>query len=390
MTARVRQIDVLLVELPFRLSFGHALATRRVSSNVIVRVQLDSGTVGFGEGVPREYVTGETAEASFSALVGRLAPALVGCAFSRPEELDDALSDAVDAACPSTLFGLNAARCALELAVLDALAKAAGVPVRQLVSTEAGGGELCYDAVLPFLPPPALVAAAVAIRTLGISRVKLKVGRQRGRDLRDLALIRRVLGARADIRVDANAAWTGDEAIAMLAAMRRYGVSAVEQPVAAGDLDGLRRVTATSPEVVIVDESLRTRAEAEELAGQQACGAFNIRVSKCGGLIPSLRIHRVAREHGVMSIVGAQVGETAILSAAGRQLAAIVRPRYLEGSAGSILLRTDIARERTLPRRGGRARASEAPGLGVAGDEARLGRLVRRSETVMAKAVGAR
>jgi L-Ala-D/L-Glu epimerase len=355
-----------------------------------VRVQLDSGTVGFGEGVPREYVTGESAEASFSAVVEHLAPALVGRAFARPQELDHALSDAVDAVCPSTPFGLNAARCALELAVLDAMAKGTGVPVRELVSTEAGGGELRYDAVLPFLPPPALVAAALAIRTFGISRVKLKVGRQRERDLRDLAVLRRVLGARADIRVDANAAWTAEEAIAMLGAMRPYGVSAVEQPVAAGDLDGLRRVTATSPEVVIVDESLRSCAEAKELASARACGAFNIRVSKCGGLMPSLRIHSVAREHGLVSIVGAQVGETAILSAAGRQLAAVIRPRYLEGSAGGILLRTDVARERMLPGRAGRARASEAPGLGVTVDEARLDRLVRRRETVVAKAVGAR
>ena len=62
--ARVMRIEVLTARLPFRFSFGHALAARRESTNVYVKLTLDDGTIGFGEGVPREYVTGETVESA--------------------------------------------------------------------------------------------------------------------------------------------------------------------------------------------------------------------------------------------------------------------------------------------------------------------------------------
>ena len=77
MTA-VAAVDVLTVELPFRFSFGHALAERSSSTNVVVRVRLEDGTVGYGEGVPREYVTGETVESVVGALTTRLVPHVVG------------------------------------------------------------------------------------------------------------------------------------------------------------------------------------------------------------------------------------------------------------------------------------------------------------------------
>ena len=64
---RVARIDVASATLPLRFSFGHALAARKESTNVYVRLTLNDGTVGYGEGVPREYVTGETAESAYAA-----------------------------------------------------------------------------------------------------------------------------------------------------------------------------------------------------------------------------------------------------------------------------------------------------------------------------------
>jgi L-alanine-DL-glutamate epimerase-like enolase superfamily enzyme len=74
----VSHIDVLTVELPFRFSFGHALAERSSSTNVLVRLALADGSVGWGEGVPREYVTGETVDGATAALAERRGPALLG------------------------------------------------------------------------------------------------------------------------------------------------------------------------------------------------------------------------------------------------------------------------------------------------------------------------
>jgi muconate cycloisomerase len=147
--------------------------------------------------------------------------------------------------------------------------------------------------------------------------------------------------------------------------MRRFGISAVEQPVARGDLEGLRLVTSEVPETVIADESACSPGDVERLVAHRACDVVNVRVSKCGGLLRSERIARMARGAGMDVVVGAQVGESGLLSAAGRHLAARVAPRYVEGSPGRLLLAEDLVVGRVLPGRGGRAPVFDGAGLGV-------------------------
>ena len=361
--AAVRAVEVCTAELPFRFSFGHALAERNSSTNVYVKVTLADGTFGYGEGVPRGYVTGENAEAALTAVCRRYAPALLGAELTRPDDVPDLL-DALVAARSEPDAPPGAAWCALELAFLDAAGRRFGLPVSHWLGP-VRAPVLNYDAVLPFSTPAAVVPLAAAIRGLGITQVKLKVGADLGVDVHRLRLLRNVLGAEADLRVDANCAWTVEQALVSIEALRRYGISAVEQPVDADDVAGLQRLTAHCPELIIVDESLRTVAEAQALVDAKACDAFNIRVSKCGGLRASMRIAEIASGAGLAVVVGAQVGESGLLSAAGRHLAACVAPRYLEGSAGRLLLRRDITRERVLPGRAGRARPHAGAGLGV-------------------------
>jgi muconate cycloisomerase len=360
----VTAVEVCTAELPFRFSFGHALAERSSSTNVYVKVTLADGTVGFGEGVPRGYVTGETAADALDAVSQRYGPALVGRELGEPADVAVALDAAAATVPTSWVRPPGASWCAVELAVLDAAGRRFGLPVSHWLGP-VRAPVLTYDAVLPFSPLVAVVPLAAVIRSLGITQVKVKVGRDLGADRDRLRLLRRMLGAEADLRVDANCAWTAEQALWAIEALRRYGISAVEQPVAADDIQGLQRLTASCPELIIVDESLRTVVEAETLVDAKACDAFNIRVSKCGGLRASMRIAQIAADAGVAVVVGAQVGESGILSAAGRHLAACVVPRYLEGSAGRLLLREDITRERVLPGRAGRARPHGGAGLGV-------------------------
>jgi muconate cycloisomerase len=380
-TVSVAAVEVLTAELPFRFSFGHALAERRSSTNVFVKLTLSDGTTGFGEGIPRPYVTGETVEVAVSALCERHVPALVGCTLDDPEMVPGLLAELATSAPRPGLPG--AAWCALELALLDAAGRCFDLPAQHWLGP-VRAPILCYDAVIPFSGTRALGAVAVLVRTLRIPRVKVKVGLDLDDDLHRLRLLRRVLGADVDLRVDANCAWTTEQALAAIDRMRPYRISLVEQPVAAGDLDGLRRLTATCPELIAVDESLRTVEEAEDLVAANACDAFNIRVSKCGGLLASMRIAALAADAGLTCIVGAQVGESGILSAAGRHLAACIAPRYLEGSAGRLLLNEDVTSERVLPGWGGRARPHAGPGLGINVAEDVLARHQRLSRLVQA------
>ena len=379
----VTAVEVCTAELPFRFSFEHALAERSRTHNTYVKVTLADGTVGYGEGVPRGYVTGETADDALNAVSQRYGPALLGRKLGEPADVHAALDTAAAALPASWVRPPGAGWCAFELAVFDAAGHLFGLPVSHWLGP-VRAPVLTYDAVVPFSTAAGLVPLAGLIRSFGITRVKIKVGRDLASDVNRVRMLRSLLGSEADLRVDANCAWTDEQALSAIEALRRYRISAVEQPVAADDIDGLQRLTAACPETIIVDESLRTVAEAQTLVDAKACGAFNIRVSKCGGLRASMRIAEIAADAGVTVVVGAQVGESGLLSAAGRHLAACLAPRYLEGSAGRLLLREDITRERVLPGWAGRARPHAGAGLGVTVNAEVLDRHMLRARVVEA------
>jgi muconate cycloisomerase len=127
---------------------------------------------------------------------------------------------------------------------------------------------------------------------------------------------------------------------------------------------------------LMLDESLCGAIDGERAIAEQTCDLFNLRLSKCGGFIPSLRLAQLARRHGLGCQLGCQVGETAILSAAGRHFATSVAGlRYLEGSYDRHLVREALGTKDITFRRGGWAPALAGPGLGIEIDQKALARV---------------
>jgi L-Ala-D/L-Glu epimerase / N-acetyl-D-glutamate racemase len=361
---RVERMAAHLVELPFRFSFGHALASRSSSLNLIVTVQLTDGSIGYGEGVPREYVTGETPASALDRVAQEYGPTL----FDRDLPIRDvasslrALRDAIHADRPVPA----AAWCAVESALLDAIGHATGQPAANLL----GGAvrrSVRYGGVAPFASGPALAGMLLFFRLYGFQDVKLKLGRGAAQDVATTRLARHLLGPDVELRADANCAWSADMALAMAERLRPFGVESYEQPVGADDLAGLARLSAALPEDVVVDESLCSLADARELVKAHACTVLNIRVSKCGGPLAALELVELARRAGLVCQLGAQVGESGILTAAGRLVAALAEPgfRHHEGADNLFLLRRDLTVENLTVRPGGRGDVLTGPGLGV-------------------------
>ena len=166
--------------------------------------------------------------------------------------------------------------------------------------------------------------------------------------------------------MDANSAWTPAEAIARLREMQPYRISAVEQPVAKADFAGLKQVSEAIQIPVIADESLCNEDDARRLIDLKACRGFNIRLSKCGGLGTATRIRQMAEKAGVLCQLGCQVGETSILSAAGRHFALTVpHLSYVEGSYSPYLLARDVVVNPVVFNGGGLAYELPGPGLGI-------------------------
>jgi len=185
-------------------------------------------------------------------------------------------------------------------------------------------------------------------------------------DLEMLEMARQALGWEIDLRVDANAAWSAAEAVERIREMARFRISSVEQPVAKDDFLGMKQVREGVEVPISADESLCTEADARRLIDLKACQIFNIRLSKCGGLGASARILKLAQEAGVRCQLGCHVGETSILSAAGRAFALCAGDlAYIEGSISPYLLTRDPVENPVLFEGGGLAYALPGPGLGV-------------------------
>ncbi|MHC4880516.1 MAG: mandelate racemase/muconate lactonizing enzyme family protein, partial [Planctomycetota bacterium] len=211
------------------------------------------------------------------------------------------------------------------------------------------------------------------IRLHGFHQTKVKVGTEGIDDEETLRRVRGILGDEIDIRLDANEAWSCENLESKLAPLLPFGISSVEQPVPHEDVHGLSELRGRLPVPIMHDESLCSLEDARHAIEYGTCDLFNIRLSKCGGLLPSLQIAAAAHQAGLGYQLGCQVGETGILSAAGRHFATSVADiRYLEGSYDRFLVRERLTRENLTFGRRGYAPAITAPGLGVTVDEQRL------------------
>jgi L-alanine-DL-glutamate epimerase-like enolase superfamily enzyme len=356
----VKKLDIWHLRLGFLSPIKHNLATHQGSDNLVVRVTTTEGLTGFGEGVPRTFVTGEVLSSSLLFLRQVLAPAILARDFSSPQALLQDLGRLYEHAQAQRH---PAAFCALETALLDAAARTGNIPVTGLIGPKLRTS-LEYSAVIPLMSPESMRHLLRLVKMNHMRFIKLKVGTDD--DLANLRLVRDELGDDVDIRVDANSAWTPSEAIERLKEMEPYGISAVEQPVAKADFAGLQQVSAAVQIPVIADESLCNEDDARSLIDLQACRIFNIRISKCGGLGTATRISRMAEAAGIVCQLGCHVGETSILSAAGRQFALTVpHLSYVEGSFSPYLLVRDVVSQPVVFHGGGMAFELPGPGLGI-------------------------
>lgn len=367
---KITNICATEISLPFRFSFKHSLASRSVSENVIVAATIENDGArytGYGESIPRDYVTGEDVSSALSAINSLYIPRFKDRSFqSAPELIDELRGQFESLQLDRKLQG--ASWCAFELALLDAAARASNLPLSDLIGgeREEHAAGITYGGVIPFGGKKAFAAICWFYKFFGFKTVKIKVGRDFDGDVQRLALARRVLGPHVTLRVDANCAWTAEETLERAQTFRQFGIASYEQPVAADDLQGLARITREIPEQVLADESLCSIEQAKTLAADRICSAFNIRISKVGGILAAREISRIAQQADIARHLGAQVGESGILSGAGRCFASTER-RFdnCEGSNNFFLLKTDITRENLNVSFGGIGKLMRGPGSGV-------------------------
>lgn len=332
---RIDDLRLWRLEIPFKVKFRHAAAERSRMASVWVEAR-GSGVCGFGEGCPREYVTGESL-ASAEDFFRRTRDALVG----EVRSVDDLR--AWQSQHVNEIDANPSAWCGVELALLDLFARDERRPVESLIGSPPLRDSYRYSAVLGDGGFPSGLKTALKYRAFGLTDFKVKLSGDAAADNRKLKTVRALGVAAARIRVDANNLWhSSHEAASYLCALGP--LAAIEEPIASGDFEGMRRIAEQTGARIILDESMLRADQLTSIGDDPHRWIANVRVSKMGGLLRSLEVVQRARELGVGVIVGAQVGETSVLSRAALPVAqAAGEALYAqEGAFGTRLLQHDV------------------------------------------------
>jgi len=388
---RITSLTAYHVCIPLKRTISHASHTRRSTDSLIVCCQLSDGTLGWGEGLPREYVTGETIETVFDQL----------SQTEIQKQLDgefQTLESAIDLCLGFQLGGTNenqrdcfgnSVRCAIELSILDAASRFFNVPFSDItdllpetIEIRTSKNKVRYSGFLPSSGALQECATAWMYRLSGFKQVKVKVGMPGRDDFRSLYRIRKSLGPKVDLRIDANEAWSCENLVSKVQPLLPLEISSLEQPVPHAEILGLTQLRPKINIPIMLDESLCSLSDAVFAIENETCDLFNIRLSKCGGFLNSLLIAAVAHRANIGYQLGCLVGETGILSAAGRHFATSVKNlRYLEGSYDRHLVKERLTHEDLTFRLGGTARALNGLGLGITIDQRSLKRVTIKQET---------
>ena len=299
---------------PFRIARAeHGEGTRITTVIVELRDERVPDVVGVGEGYPGTYY-GETPETMATVM-----PLLLD-AIGEPA-LDERGVIAADLAMERRIRGHGAARCAIDIALHDLVAKVAGIPVYELrgLSAEVPPTDFTIG-----IDDPSVVAQR-AKRAADFPALKIKVGGPS--DLATLQAVREVYAG--PIRVDANTGWTRDDAQRLLPDLVDLGVELIEQPFPARAYRDLAWLQERSTLPIVADESCVLPEDLEALDGVVA--GINVKLAKCGGIGPAYRMLDQGREMGFRTFLGC-MEETSVGIAASAVVASLAEWVDLDGN----------------------------------------------------------
>jgi L-Ala-D/L-Glu epimerase len=318
--------SLLRLRIPLRVPFVTANGVLAERELVVVRLEDDEGTPGWGEGAPLEPYDGVSVDAVWEAL----------------------------ASGPPKRGAPRQARTAWELSELDLQARRRGRPLG-----DHGADAIPVNMTLPAGPPGEVAEAARKGLRDGYSCFKLKVGLPDDADR--VAAVREALGSWPALRLDANGAWTAPEAVERIGALSVHDLELVEQPCAT--LEQLAEVRAQVETPIAADESIQGVDDVRRAAALGACDAVNVKLAGSGGFIPARNLLREAREAGMLAWLSSTLDGPWTIAAA-LQLASQEHLTLACGLATLDVFDSPIAAALAAPRQG-LMHVPAGPGLGV-------------------------
>jgi L-alanine-DL-glutamate epimerase-like enolase superfamily enzyme len=372
---KIKAIEPIAISLPMKKPVQMAGETVARADNVLVRIEADDGTVGWGEAAAAPTMTGETC-ASMMAAVAHITPVLLKRAA------DDFAGAA--ATMDAAMYGNGGAKAAIDIALHDLVGRATGRPLHALF------GPLLRQR-MPLLAVVGSDDAAADLREAemryaqGYRAFKIKVGLAAPEaDAERTHSVCAALKAQAQkqseaclVSSDANQGYSADAALRYVRTLGDCGLDFFEQPVSAHDLDGMARIAAAAPALWIsADEGIHSLDDIARHHERDAARGVSLKAIKLGGLRALFAAGQLCERLGMRINISCKTGESSIASAAAAHVAAVV-PEIAWGlTITSPGLAEDIV---TAPLRvdNGHVTVPDGPGLGVDVDERRVRRCQR-------------
>jgi L-alanine-DL-glutamate epimerase-like enolase superfamily enzyme len=291
----IAKVETKIVRTPFKGNFKTTYGEMApYQSHLIVRITTKSGLSGIGEASQLPFFTGETADTMKIAVEKELGPAIIGKSIYSLREIHRVMNRVLGLA--------SGAKSAIDMALWDALGKAMGVPAYKLL----GGGpkksvRVAY--VVGDETPERMAAEAKEKVNLGFDTIKIKIGSNPSKDIEAVGKIREAVGPKVRLRVDANQGYTVKTALQVIQEISPFSIDYIEQPVPGWDIDGMAHIRKSSYLPIMADESVHSPEDALQLIKREAVDLFGIKLIKCGGLYPAMKIAHLAESAGLHCVL---------------------------------------------------------------------------------------
>lgn len=305
---KITDIKLGSISVPLKKPFKTALRTVESVEDIIVRIETDTGNIGYGEAPPTGVITGDTTGAIIGAIEDHIKKHLIGMDIENIEEIMLRLD--------KSIVGNNSAKAAVDIAIYDLYGQLYKAPVYKLL-----GGykkEIVTDITISVNEPEEMAQDSIEAIKKGYKTLKIKVGKDSALDIKRMQAIREAVGYNVDLRIDANQGWNAKEAIYTLRKMEDAGlnIELVEQPVPAYDLEGLKLVTNNVNIPVLADESVFSPRDAITIMQMGAADLINIKLMKTGGIHNALKICSMAEVYGIECMLGCMLEAKVSVTAA--------------------------------------------------------------------------
>lgn len=350
--AKIVRVELMMVDLTPKVKRVDAIQSFVSQETPIVRITDADGSVGTGY----SYTIGTGGHSVMALLQRTLAPAIIG---RDADEIEAIWRDLLFLTHATTIGAITAiAMAAIDTALWDLQARRLNMPLHRL----AGGAQreiplYTTEGGWLHLEDSALVEDAIKAKEAGFSGAKLKVGRPLHEDIRRIAAVRDAVGPAFEIFTDANQAFNVDQAIRRARAYEELDIGWLEEPLTADDISGHIRLSQHTSLPIAVGESLYSISHFREYLQHHAASIIQVDVGRIGGITPWLKVAHMAEAFNVA------VCPHFLMELHVSLCAAVPNARWVE----YIPQLDDLTTER-MQIVNGKARPSDAPGLGIAWD----------------------